>query len=139
MSTDGCGGTTFGWYVDDVTVYACLPTANPTITINDVSVTEGNSGTSIATFTVSLSHASTKTITMKVKTDNGTAKKNEDFEKIDDKTVTIVPLAGSTTIPVEINGDTKVESNETFSVNLSKPSNATISDGQGVGTILNDD
>ena len=111
MSTDGCGGTTFGWYVDDVTVYACLPTANPTITINDVSVTEGNSGTSIATSTVSLSHASTKTITMKVKTDNGTAKKNEDFEKIDDKTVTIVPLAGSTTIPVEINGDTKVESN----------------------------
>ncbi len=45
MGTDGCGGTTFGWYVDDVTVYACLPTANPTITINDVSVTEGNSGT----------------------------------------------------------------------------------------------
>ena len=25
LSTDGCGGSTFGWYVDDVTVYVCIP------------------------------------------------------------------------------------------------------------------
>ena len=57
FGNDGCTGVD-GWYVDDVTVYACLPNANPTISINDISVTEGNSGTTNATFTVSLSHAS---------------------------------------------------------------------------------
>src|SRR6185436_11426491 len=85
MGTDGCGGTTFGWYVDDVTVYACLPTANPTISIDNVSVTEGNSGTTNATFTISLSHASTKTITMRAKSNNGTAKKDEDFINVAEK------------------------------------------------------
>ena len=44
------------------------------------------------------------------------------------------------TISVTINGDTKVEANETFNVNLSGATNgATISDSLGVGTITNDD
>jgi Zn-dependent metalloprotease len=139
MSTDGCGGTTFGWYVDDVTVYACLPTANPTISINDVSVTEGNSGTTNATFTISLSWASTKTITMKAKSDNGTAIKDEDFINVAEKTVTIPPLAGSASFVVQVKGDTKVEPNETFFATLSKPTNATFADAQGQCTITNDD
>ena len=139
MSTDGCGGTTFGWYVDDVTVYACLPTANPTISINDVSVTEGNSGTKVATFTVSLSHASTKTISMKHKTNNGTAKADEDYVKNLEKTLTFPPLSGSQAITVQVIGDTKVEPNETFFVDLSKPVNASFADAQGMGTIQNDD
>ena len=139
MGTDGCGGTTFGWYVDDVTVYACLPTADPTISINDVSVAEGNSGQTTATFTVSLSHASTKTISMKMKTNNGTAKADEDYVKNLDKTVTISPLSGSATVGVQVLGDTKIEPNETFFVDLSKPVNATFADAQGQGTIMNDD
>ena len=53
--------------------------------------------------------------------------------------MTIPPLAVSVSIVVEILGDTKVEPNETFFVNLSKPTNATIADGQGICTILNDD
>jgi len=139
MSTDGCGGTTFGWYVDNVTVYACLSTADPTISINDVSVTEGNSGTTTATFTVSLSHASTKTISMKHKTNNGTAKADEDYVKNLEKTLTFPPLSGSQTITVQVLGDTKVEGNETFFVDLSKPVNASFADAQGKGTIQNDD
>src|SRR4029077_18279394 len=50
--------------------------------------------------------------------------------------------AGQTTqtITVAVAGDTKVEPNETFNLNLSNPTNgATISDGQGIGTITNDD
>ena len=139
MGTDGCGGTTFGWYVDDVTVYACLPTANPTISIDNVSVTEGNSGTTNATFTISLSHASTKTITMRAKSNNGTAKKDEDFINVAEKTVTIAPLAGSVSYVVQVKGDTKVEPNETFFVDLSNATNATFADAQGQGTITNDD
>ncbi len=45
----------------------------------------------------------------------------------------------STTVNVTVNGDTAVESGETFFVNLSAPVNATINDGTGQGTILNDD
>ncbi len=139
MSTDGCGGTSFGWYVDDVTVYACLPTANPTITIDNVSVTEGNSGTTPATFTVTLSHASTKTITMKHKTNNGTAKSELDYIKNTESTLTFPPLSSSASIVVSVIGETVVEGNETFFVDLSKPTNATIADNQGQGTITNDD
>ncbi len=139
MGTDGCGGTTFGWYVDDVTVYACLPTANPTISINNVSVTEGNSGQTTATFTVSLSWASTKTISMKHKTNNGTAKADQDYLKNLEGTLTFPPLSGSATISVQVLGDTNVEPNETFFIDLSKPVNATFADAQGQGTILNDD
>ena len=139
MSTDGCGGTTFGWYVDNVTVYACLPTANPTISINDVSVTEGNSGTTTATFTVSLSWASTKTISMKHKTTNGTAKADLDYVKNLEKTLTFPPLSGTQTITVQVIGETLVEPNETYFVDLSKAVNATFADAQGQGTITNDD
>ncbi len=113
--------------------------ANPTITIDDVSVTEGNKGKRNATFTVSLSHASTKTITVQARTHNGTAKKDEDFSKIDDRTVTIPPLAVSASIVVQINGEKNAEPDETFTMNLSKPTNATVADDDGVCTILNDD
>jgi Zn-dependent metalloprotease len=139
MSTDGCGGTTFGWYVDNVTVYACLPTANPTISINDITVTEGNSGSTPAVFTVSLSHASTKTITVKHKTNNGTAKSELDYIKNLEKTLTFPPLSSSASITVQVLGETLVEPNETFFVDLSKPTNATIADSQGKCTITNDD
>ena len=54
---------------------------------------------------------------------------------------TLTFAAGTTTgtITVPVNGDTTVEPDETFFVNLSSPTNATIGDGQGLGTILNDD
>ena len=54
-------------------------------------------------------------------------------------TVTIPAKAPSVTVTVTVNGDTKFEDDETCTVNLSNASNATIGDGQGVGTISNDD
>src|SRR5207249_3280659 len=54
-------------------------------------------------------------------------------------TVTFAPGVTSQPVTVIVNGDTKFEPNETFFVNLSNPVNATISDNQGVGTIVNDD
>ncbi len=90
-------------------------------------------------FTVSLSHASTKTISMKHKTNNGTAKADQDYFKNLEGTLTFPPLSGSATITVQVLGETLVEPNETFFVDLSKPSNATFADAQGQGTITNDD
>ena len=138
FGNDGCTGVD-GWYVDDVKIFACVPKANPTIRIDDVSVTEGNKGKKSAKFTISLSHASTKPVTVRVKTQNGTAKKNEDFSTIDDKTLTIKPLAVSASITVQITGEKTAEPDETFTMNLSKPQNAGLADANGICTILNDD
>ena len=113
----------------------------PSLSINDVSVTEGNTGTSNATFTVSLSAASSKTITVNYSTANGTlnpATAGSDYTA-KSGTLTIAPRATSATITVQVTGDARHETNETFVVNLSDPVNATLANNSGVGTILDDD
>ena len=119
----------------DVTVTAA-PVA---LSINDVSVTEGNAGTTTATFTVTLNPAAAQTVTVDFATADGTATTADNDYVAASGTVTFP--AGQTTQPVAVtvNGDTVFEPDETFFVNLSSPVNATIADGQGVGTILNDD
>jgi hypothetical protein len=113
-------------------------TPTPSLSINDVAVAEGNSGTTNATFTVSLSAASTSAVTVKYDTANGSATAGSDYQAASG-TLTFAPGDTSKTITVAVNGDTTPESDETFAVNLSNPTNATIADGQGIGTIQNDD
>ncbi len=110
----------------------------PTIAISDVTRTEGNSGTSTAVFTVTLSNASTESITVAYSTANGSATAGTDYQSTSG-TLTFAPGETSKTISVFINGDTVAEPNETFFVNLSNPSQATIADAQGVGTIVDDE
>jgi hypothetical protein len=116
-----------------------LVDVQPTIAINDVSVTEGNSGTTAAVFTVSLS-AATHTLTASVNFDtaNGIATAGSDYQSTNG-TVSFAPGTTTQTISVPVNGDFVIEPNETFFVNLSAPSNTTIADAQGTGTIVNDD
>jgi len=113
----------------------------PAISISDVSVIEGNAGqTKIATFTVSLSAAPTSPATVAWSTANGTATTVDgDFIAAAGSLSFAVGGPLSRTINVTINGDAKVEANETFFVNLTNPGNATLSDAQGVATITNDD
>ncbi|HKV33776.1 MAG TPA: Calx-beta domain-containing protein, partial [Pyrinomonadaceae bacterium] len=110
----------------------------PTISINDVSVTEGNSGTTTADFTVSLSNPSSQTITVNFATAPGTATAGSDYVSATG-TVTFTPGQTSRPINITVNGDTASEANETFFVNIATATNATISDTQGTGTINNDD
>jgi hypothetical protein len=110
----------------------------PTLSINDVSLTEGNSGTKNATFTVNLSEASTQSVSVNYATANDTATAGSDYTA-ESGTLTFAAGETSKTISVAVTGDTTVESDETFNVNLSNASNATIGDSQGVGTILNND
>jgi hypothetical protein len=114
------------------------PPTTPAISINDVTVAEGNSGTTDATFTVTLSAASASAVTVKYDTADGTATAGSDYQAATG-TLTFTPGQTTQTITVKVNGDTAAESNETFAVNLSNPTNATIADGQGLGTITNDD
>src|SRR5207249_68573 len=111
----------------------------PAITINDVSVIEGNSGTTNAVFTVSLSNPSSQTISVNYATANITATLADNDYQSASGTLTFAPGQTVQTITVLVNGDSTFESDESFFVNLSAPLNATIGDGQGVGTILNDD
>jgi CSLREA domain-containing protein len=116
-----------------------LGTTSPTISIADTSVTEGDAGTTTATFTVSLSAPSPDTVTVDWATADGTATSPADYEA-DSGTVTFAPTDTSETIDVTVNGDLIDEgTGETFQVNLSNAGGATIADGQGIGTITDDD
>jgi hypothetical protein len=110
----------------------------PTFSIDDVTVTEGNAGTVSAVFTVTLSGATALPATVQFATAAGTATSGVDFQPASG-TLTFAPGVTTQTVTVAVVGDTAAEPNETFTVNLSGPTNATISDGQGQGTILNDD
>ncbi|MFN8531109.1 MAG: Calx-beta domain-containing protein [Anaerolineae bacterium] len=111
----------------------------PAISINDVTQSEGNSGTTSFTFTVSLNTASGKSTFVDFAVADGTATAGSDYT--DSSLIhTLLFPAGTTTqtITIDVNGDTTAETDETFFVNLSNPVNATISDTQGLGTLLND-
>ena len=102
---------------------------------------EGNSGTKVATFTVTRS-GGTGAFDVNYATASGTASAvagTGDYGAISG-TLHFGASVNSLTIPVTIYGDLRLENNETFFVNLSGATNgATISDAQGVGTITNDD
>ena len=111
----------------------------PTISINDVTVTEGNAGTVNAIFTVSLSAASGQTVSVTAATANGTAVAPADYAAVAATVVTFAPGVTTQTFTVQVQGDLLDEIDETFFVNLTSPTNATILDGQGIGTITDDD
>lgn len=114
-------------------------TTSLSLSIADASITEGNSGSKNLTFTVRLSKADRKkTISVAYSTADGTATAGSDYTAASG-TVTIAAGRNSATLNVAITGDTVVEPDEMFSVNLSNPVNAVIADGQAVGTIINDD
>lgn len=117
---------------------AAVPAPGPALSINDVSVVEGNGGSTTATFTVTLTAPSAQTVTVNFATANGSAASGIDYGARSG-TLTFAPGVVSQTIAVSILGDTVAETNETYFVNLSGAVNAAISDAQGVGSILNDD
>jgi hypothetical protein len=110
----------------------------PTLSIDDVSLNEGNAGTSTATFTVTLSAAAAASVTVNYATANGTATAGTDYVSTNG-TLTFATGEVTKTVAVTINGDTSVEANETVAVNLSAVSGATLAKAQGLATLVNDD
>jgi hypothetical protein len=108
------------------------------ISVGAASVPEGTAGGSTATFTVSLSEPSTDDVTVKYATAAGTAVSPDDFVAVAG-TLSIPSGRTSATVAVPENGDAEPEPNETFSLDLTAPENATIADGHAIGTIVNDD
>jgi len=118
--------------------FASCGTPLPSLSIDDVTVTEGNGGTKDVVFTVTLSAPSSEQVTVQYATANGTATAGSDYTATSGM-LTFTPNQQSQTITVQVNGDATYEANETFFVNLSGATNATIAKAQGVGTITNDD
>lgn len=110
-----------------------------TLAIADVSIAEGNSSTTDLTFTVTLSEASSQTVTVNYETANGSATSTDNDFTPASGTLTFAPGTLTQTFTVSIAGDTKNEVNETFLVNLTAPTNATLADSQATATITNDD
>ena len=112
--------------------------ALPTLSIADVSVTEGNTGTKTVTLTVRLSAASTSTVTVAWATANGTATAGTDYRSATG-TLSFSPGVTSRTFTVTIIGDKVKELNETFLAVLSNAVGATLATGQATVTIVDDE
>src|SRR5690242_15757971 len=109
------------------------------ISINDVSISEGDSGTKVATLTVTRT-GGTAAFDLNYATADGTASAGSDYVAQPGGTVSFAAGDLTKTISVTINGDTSVEPDETFFVNLLSATNGgTIVKSQGTGTITNDD
>ena len=110
----------------------------PAIAISDVTQAEGNSGSSVLSFAVTLSAASAQSVTVNYATANGTATAGTDYAAASG-TLVFAPGIVTQVIAITAFGDTTAEPTETLVVNLGAPINATIADAQGVGTLTNDD
>ena len=132
-------GFTFG----NVSVSVLLNNADwaplpPSLRIGNCTVTEGNTGTSSATFTVTLSVASAETITVDYATGDGSATAGSDYQAVSG-TLTFAPGETSKTITVPVIDDRLVEPTEYFYVALTGATNAVIADDAGAGIILDDE
>ena len=108
------------------------------LSIADASLVEGDAGSALMSFALTLSAPSDGSVAVDVATDLGTATPDVDYVPT---TATLVFPNGATALAfqVPVNGDTAVEPDETFLARLANPVNATLGDAEAVGTILDDD
>ncbi|GAB2665017.1 reprolysin-like metallopeptidase [Arenimonas aestuarii] len=111
--------------------------AAPTLSLDDIEVTEGNSGQRTARFTLQLSAASASPVSVSL----ATASASATFTDYVPRNFSLLIPAGQTavTLDVGVRGDTLVEPDEVFALNILSASGAGIAKGQGVATILSDD
>lgn len=110
----------------------------PVISVNDASVTEGNAGTATMTFTVSLSAANSVPVTVQWTSSNGTATAGVDYVG-GSGTLTFDPGQTQKSVSLDVASDLIHETDETIQITLSAPTNASLGDASGTGTILDDD
>ncbi|MDB5695138.1 MAG: hypothetical protein JWN21_681, partial [Sphingomonas bacterium] len=110
----------------------------PVVSVGDAAITEGNSGVSYISFTVSLSFAPTGAVTVDYTTANGTALAASDYVATSGQ-VSFAAGETSKTVAVPVIGDTRTESSEAFTLTLANPSGATLGDLSGTATITDND
>jgi subtilisin family serine protease/subtilisin-like proprotein convertase family protein len=108
------------------------------LSIGDLTVAEGDSGTASGPLTVTLSQPSNQTISVNYATADDTASAGSDYE-IASGTLTFAPGQTTRSIPITVHGDVRNEADETVIVDLSGESNAMVDRRQAIATIANDD
>lgn len=120
-------------------LWPALAMAQVRLTIDDASVVEGDTGYSVAEFTVHLSApAPAGGVLFDVSTSDGTAVAG-DYDQIPGYRGEIPEGFTEILIGVSVNADVDIETDETFFLNISNAAGAIVEDGQALGTILNDD
>jgi len=110
--------------------------APPQVTVDDVSQSESGG---LLTFTIELNTASLLPVQLTYETINASATGGNDFTPIAPTSLTIPAGDLSRTVTVTVTPDTIYELTETFVISLANLVNATYADGQGSGTIIDDD
>lgn len=117
----------------------------PGLAVNDVTIQEGDSSARTAVFSVTLSHRTAATVSVDLQSVDGTARsgvfpfRGADYRRVGPGTLTFGIGETSKTVEVAVFGDASKERDETFTIELSNPTNAFIVDGVGQGTIRDDD
>jgi hypothetical protein len=134
VADDGNAGT------DSATVNISVADTGPTaISVGDVSVAEGDAGTTVASFTITRTGVTSGSSTVKYKTSGGTATAGSDYTAVPLTTASFAAGQTTQTVTVDVAGDTLAEADETFNLALSAPTGAVLSDNSGVATVVNDD
>jgi uncharacterized delta-60 repeat protein len=110
----------------------------PSISIGDAVALEGNSGSSTISFPVTLSSPSGKQVSFSYASTDGTASAGTDFNGVSGS-LNFLPGTGLLQMNITVTGDTVIEPDETFTVTLTNPQNATIARSTATATIINDD
>ncbi|HWL32596.1 MAG TPA: Calx-beta domain-containing protein [Gaiellaceae bacterium] len=131
-------GGGLGYTADYDSTGVSLVISTLSVSIGDTSVNEGDTGTTNASFDVTLPAPRTQPVIVDYATADGTAVAPADYAAASG-TVTFAPGETTKTIPVAVKGDALDENAETFFVNLSNAGNATIAKGQGVATVTDND
>ncbi|MCK9335962.1 MAG: HYR domain-containing protein, partial [Candidatus Cloacimonetes bacterium] len=131
-------GLTNATVCDNTGIVTIVDDDDVEMSISDVSLSEGNSGVTTFSFTVTLNSQSAQTVSANYSTADNTATAGTDYTAATG-IVSFAPGQTTRTIDIDVSGELVYELDETFYVNLSSPTNATIADAQGLGTIENDD
>jgi hypothetical protein len=125
--------------VDNQNVPVPITVNAPSFSVDDVTHNEGNSGTTVYTFTVTKTGATNLASSVDFTTQDGTATVAGNDYVANSGTLNFAANETIKQFTVSVNGDTAFESDETFAVHLSNAVNAEIADADGTGTITNDD
>jgi hypothetical protein len=124
---------------DHVNIDSSLIISLPEISIGDVSQAEGDSGDTDFTFILTRTGDLSRSSTVDFTTSDGTATTVDNDYNSNSGTANFNVNSDTTSVTITVTGDTAIENDETFTVNLSSPFQAVISDGEGLGTIEDDD
>jgi hypothetical protein len=121
-----------------VATFKVAQLSKPSVTLGDASIVEGNTGTTTLSFPVTLSAAAVGMVSVQYATSDGTAAAGSDYTSASG-TLSFNAGERAKTISVSVLGDTVVEQDETFTLTLANPVNATLGTATATGTIRNDD